>query len=70
MERIESSRNENNVRYRKHWKYRQRVEIVENFVPVSKKQTVKRVTKSLLSIGGYALIILFLIITIRDIGRL
>ncbi len=46
------------------------IEIIENFVPVSKKQTVKKVTKSLLSIGGYALIILFLIITIRDIGRL
>ncbi len=46
------------------------IEVIESFVPRSKKKFAKKITKSLLSIGGYALIILFLVITIRDITRL
>ena len=47
------------------------IEISESFVPKSKKKIFReKITKSLLTVGGYALIILFLVVTIRDLTRL
>ena len=47
------------------------IEIMESFVPKQKKRIFReKITKSLLTVGGYALVILFLVITIRDFIRL